>query len=181
MDLEQLRQDMQKILAEWKNHSSIQAGNVFLIGCSTSEIAGEHIGSAGSGEIAEMLFEELKAFQHETGVVLAFQCCEHLNRSVVVERSVALARGWTIVSAIPHAKAGGSMAAHAFRSLDHAVLVEFVEADYGMDIGDTLIGMHLKHVAVPLRLGIKSLGQAHVTYAYTRPKLIGGERALYEK
>ncbi|MFC7319357.1 TIGR01440 family protein [Halobacillus campisalis] len=153
---------------------------LFVVGCSTSEVAGERIGTAGSEAIAEVIFEEWQKFSKQSGAELAFQCCEHLNRSLVVERKVQQAYGFTEVTAVPVAKAGGSMASYAFKQMDDPVLVESVTAQGGVDIGDTLIGMHLKRVAVPLRIEQKSIGHAHVTVARTRPPLIGGARAVYE-
>ncbi|KHE66836.1 TIGR01440 family protein, partial [Halobacillus sp. BBL2006] len=116
----------------------------------------------------------------KTKAELAFQCCEHLNRSLVVERSVLREYGLDEVSAIPIPKAGGSMASYAYKHMEDPVLVESIQATGGLDIGDTLIGMHLKRVAVPLRIEQKSIGKAHVTAAKTRPPLIGGVRAVYE-
>lgn len=128
-----------------------------------------------------MIFSALSEFQKETGVELAFQCCEHLNRALVVERETAEKRNYEIVSVIPIPKAGGSMAAFAYEHMWDPVVVEFIKADAGIDIGDTLIGMHLKHVAVPVRSSVKQVGQAHVNLAFSRPKLIGGARAVYTK
>ena len=129
-----------------------------MIGCSTSEVIGEKIGTAGTVEVAEMIFRRLSQFAQSTGVSLAFQCCEHLNRALVVERAVAAERGFDEVSVVPVRTAGGAMATYAFEALDDAVVVEFIKADAGIDIGNTLIGMHIKHVAVPVRVGQKSVG-----------------------
>ncbi|MDM5299739.1 TIGR01440 family protein [Bacillus pumilus] len=172
-------QDWLEMLKEFHQTVELRAGQILVIGCSTSEVAGEHIGTAGSEQIAEAIYKELNQLRLETGIELAFQCCEHLNRALVVEEEVAYRLQLEIVSAVPVRKAGGSMAAHAYQQLDHPVLVESIAAHAGIDIGDTLIGMHLKRVAVPVRLSRHRLGQAHVTFAKTRPKLIGGERAIY--
>jgi uncharacterized protein (TIGR01440 family) len=153
--------------------------HLLVIGTSTSEVAGEHIGSNGSREIADALYQALSQFQKETGAQLAFQCCEHLNRALVLERAAARERGYEPVSAIPVRAAGGAMATHAYAKMDHPVLVESIKADAGIDIGDTFIGMHLKEVAVPIRSQVKEIGHAHVTVAKTRPKMIGGIRANY--
>ncbi|MGY4688410.1 TIGR01440 family protein [Salibacterium sp. K-3] len=153
--------------------------NVFVIGASTSEVTGSRIGSAGSEEAAEALYDILSSFQEETGVHLAFQGCEHINRALVVERASAEWFGFEEVVTVPHRRAGGAMAAHAYSSFSDPVVVEHVRADAGIDIGDTFIGMHLKHVAVPVRSRVTSIGGAHVTMAVTRPKLIGGARARY--
>jgi uncharacterized protein (TIGR01440 family) len=156
-------------------------GQLLVVGASTSEVIGEHIGKHGSMDVAKALFDGIQQTRKKHGVAIAFQCCEHLNRALVIERS------WfnhnpncEEVRAIPVAKAGGSMAAYAYQHLDDPVLIESVKAQAGIDIGDTLIGMHLKAVAVPFRSSIRSIGQAHVTAAYTRPKLIGGQRAVYD-
>ncbi|MET3684148.1 uncharacterized protein (TIGR01440 family) [Alkalibacillus flavidus] len=179
MTLDELKQDVQSIVASWRESEYARANSIMVVGCSTSEVKGELIGSAGSMDVAALLYDELEAFQQDLGVHVVYQCCEHLNRAIVMERALQRSLGIPEVSAVPHAKAGGSMATYAYQSMDDPVLVEGVAADIGMDIGDTLIGMHLKHVAVPLRFPVKTLGGAHVTYAYTRPKLIGGERAIY--
>lgn len=127
-----------------------------------------------------MIFTELQNFTKEHQIHLAFQCCEHLNRALVIDRQIAERKGWEEVSVIPIRKAGGAMATFAYEHMKDPALVEFIEADAGIDIGDTFIGMHLKHVAVPVRATINQLGSAHVTLAKTRPKLIGGVRAVYE-
>ncbi len=153
--------------------------HLLVIGMSSSEVIGQRIGTAGTISAAEAIYESVKAFQQETGVQLAFQCCEHLNRALVIERETAEARGYDIVAAIPTTRAGGSMATHAYANMSDPVLVEFISADAGIDIGDTFIGMHIRHVAVPVRGRHTSIGEAHLTMARSRPKLIGGERASY--
>ncbi|MFJ5671787.1 TIGR01440 family protein [Bacillus safensis] len=174
-------QDWLEMLKEFHQTVELRAGQILVIGCSTSEVAGEHIGTAGSEQIAASIYQELDQLRRETGIELAFQCCEHLNRALVVEEEVAFRFNREIVAAVPVRKAGGSMAAHAYQQMEHPVLVECIEAHAGIDIGDTLIGMHLKRVAVPVRLSRHRLGHAHVTFAKTRPKLIGGERAVYTR
>ncbi|GEL77259.1 TIGR01440 family protein [Tenuibacillus multivorans] len=181
MDIGQIQREIHVIMNQWKEQNIVKPNGVLVIGCSTSETAGEHIGTSGSTEIAATIYAELEAFQKETGVAFAFQCCEHLNRALVIERRVQENMRLDEVSAVPHPKAGGSMATYAFEHMEDPVLVEEIQADYGMDLGDTFIGMHLKKVAVPLRFKQNSLGHAHATFAYTRPKLIGGERAIYRK
>ncbi len=180
VDLEQWRDQLKTVLADLQEQASFSKGQVVVIGCSTSEVMGKKIGTAGTVEVAQMLFEELESFRSETGTRLAFQCCEHLNRALIVEKQTALDLHLEIVSVVPAQTAGGAMATHAFYQMKDAVVVEFIKADAGIDIGDTLIGMHLKHVAVPIRSSVKSIGHAHVTMAKTRPKLIGGERAVYK-
>lgn len=146
----------------------------------TSEVAGRRIGTSGSEQIAEAVYKGLEELRDRTGIALAFQCREHLNRALVVEEETAKAYRLPVVFAIPVPKAGGSMASYAYKHMKAPVLVEQIEADAGIDIGDTFIGMHLKPVAVPVRVSQKQLGEAHVTLARTRPKLIGGVRAVYE-
>ncbi|WP_429898747.1 TIGR01440 family protein [Gottfriedia sp. S16(2024)] len=170
---------IKSLLHELNDHVNFTSEHVLVIGCSTSEVSGQRIGTSGTIEVAEVLFNEIKAFQDETGVQLAFQCCEHLNRALIVQRKTAKSLQLDEVTVVPVRTAGGALASFAYRHLDHAVIVEHIKADAGIDIGDTLIGMHLKHVAVPLRTSIKHVGQAHITVAKTRPKLIGGARAVY--
>ncbi|UPM54239.1 TIGR01440 family protein [Gottfriedia acidiceleris] len=178
-ELRLVAEQIKSLLNELNDHVNFTSDHVLVIGCSTSEVSGQRIGTSGTIEVAEVLFNEIKAFQDETGVQLAFQCCEHLNRALVVQRKTAKSLQLDEVTVIPVRTAGGALASFAFRHLDDAVIVEHIKADAGIDIGDTLIGMHLKHVAVPLRTSIKQVGQAHITAAKTRPKLIGGARALY--
>lgn len=180
-DLEKWEQQLQLILREYKTQVSLREDQIFIVGCSTSEVNGQKIGTAGTMNVAEMIYRSLKTFQKETGIHLAFQCCEHLNRAIVLERQVAEKRGLLEVSVIPVRNAGGAMATFAFEHLDDPVVVEHIQADAGIDIGDTFIGMHLKHVVVPVRTSMKLVGNAHITMATTRPKLIGGARAVYEK
>lgn len=170
---------MKTILTEFQNAAQLSAGDLFVIGCSTSEVMGKKIGTSGTSDVAEMIFSEVVKFSEQTGVHLAFQCCEHLNRALVIEKEVALKRNFEIVSVVPVPSAGGAMAAYAYGHLKNPVVVEYVKAEAGIDIGDTLIGMHLKAVAVPVRTSIRQIGHAHVNLAKTRPKLIGGERAVY--
>ncbi|KAB7707649.1 TIGR01440 family protein [Bacillus aerolatus] len=181
MQLKDWEQQLSCTLDEFQQQARLQKGQTVVIGCSTSEIAGEKIGTAGTLDIAEMVYRQLKTFANDHGLHLAFQCCEHLNRALVVDRDLAQKMQLEEVSVVPVRQAGGSMAAYAFNQNDNSAVVEFIKADAGIDIGDTFIGMHLKHVAVPLRTSVKEVGHAHVTMAVTRPKLIGGARAVYEK
>lgn len=155
------------------------ARHLLVLGCSTSEVGGKRIGTSGSMNIAASIYHALKNRHNQTGVHFAFQCCEHLNRALVIDRKVAEQRGYEQVTVRPVRHAGGAMATYAYEHLQDPVVVEFIKADGGIDIGDTLIGMHLKHVAIPVRSEVREIGQAHVTMARTRPKLIGGERAVY--
>jgi len=152
---------------------------ILILGVSTSEVVGKQIGSAGSEEVATEIFNAVSNFQQKYGFHLAFQGCEHINRALTVERETAEQFGLEMVTVIPVKKAGGAMSTYAYRQLKDPVVVEFIKADAGIDIGDTFIGMHLKHVAVPVRSSVKEVGSAHVTMAKTRAKLIGGQRAQY--
>jgi uncharacterized protein (TIGR01440 family) len=171
---------MYEILLELLERANIQPHQIVVIGTSTSEVLGRHIGKAGAPEVAEQLFQAVQAARAVRPFCPAFQCCEHLNRALVVERETTDRFGLTEVSAIPVPKAGGSMAAYAFQALENSCLVESVEAHAGVDVGDTFIGMHLRPVAVPFRPSKRTVGEAHVTAAFTRPKLIGGSRAVYD-
>ena len=155
-------------------------GGILVVGCSTSEVAGHKIGTRGSQDIAEGIYQVLHRFATAMGVSLAIQCCEHLNRALVVPRKLVREERLEEVSVIPIPEAGGALAAVAYQKMEDAVVVESILADYGLDIGDTLIGMHLKAVAVPVRLPIERIGHAHLTAATTRPKRIGGARAKHE-
>lgn len=177
---ENLQNELQTILNDFQSQASLQTNDLFVIGCSTSEVIGQRIGTSGTFEVATSIYNALQQFKEETGIQLAFQCCEHLNRALVVEREVALRKNLEVVHAIPAYQAGGAMATYAYKQFSDPVLVEHITADAGIDIGDTFIGMHIKHVAVPVRCSVKSLGSAHVTLAKSRPKLIGGARAVYE-
>jgi uncharacterized protein (TIGR01440 family) len=175
------KQQLKTILHEFQNQARLTEGQLLVIGCSTSEVIGKRIGTQGTLDVAAMIYEELLSLQKKTGIALAFQCCEHLNRALVLSAEIALKRNYEEVAVVPVRNAGGAMATQAYSMMKDPVVVEHIKADAGIDIGDTFIGMHLKHVAVPVRSTIKQLGQAHVTMAKTRPKLIGGNRAVYEK
>lgn len=176
-----MRQDVvEQALIQLLKIRPLKDKHLMVFGVSTSEILGRSIGTSGSEAVARELFQTIQKVQRQHGFHLAFQCCEHLNRACVVERQTAERFGWEEVRAIPTPKAGGAMASVAFQLLSDAICVEEIQADAGMDIGDTLIGMHLKPVAVPLRLDQKTVGHAHLTMAYTRPKYIGGPRTIYD-
>jgi uncharacterized protein (TIGR01440 family) len=164
--------------AELCEKAGLKKGRILIVGCSSSEIVGERIGTNSSIEAAEAVYEGITAALAERGVYLAAQCCEHLNRAVVVEREAV--PGAEPVNAVPQPKAGGSFAATAYRRFADPVVLEEIRADAGLDIGDTLIGMHLKKVAVPVRLSLIAIGEAHLAAARTRPKFIGGSRAVYD-
>lgn len=174
-----LREDAYAAAKELLNAAQLEEGDILVVGCSTSEVSGERIGSASKPELAEDVFNGIWDAAKERGVFLAAQCCEHLNRALIIEKSAAKARGYEIVSVVPQPKAGGSFATMAYKYFSQPAAVEHIKAEAGMDIGDTLIGMHLRDVAVPVRLSVSSIGNAHLVCARTRPKFIGGERAKY--
>ena len=160
-------------------NASFRKIKLLVVGCSTSEIAGGTIGHASAPNLGEDVAKAALAAAADLKIDIAFQCCEHLNRALVLEREAAEKYGCEIVAAGPHPKAGGSCASAAYRLMKEPVLAESITADAGVDIGQTLIGMHLKHVAVPVRLCADKIGNALLTAARTRPALIGGERAKY--
>jgi uncharacterized protein (TIGR01440 family) len=178
-ELQQIQDQVLNVLKDLQQHAQLKPSQLLVVGASTSEVIGERIGTSGTMDTAGALYKGVLAFQEETGVAVAIQCCEHLNRALVMEREEAERRGYEEVRVVPARSAGGALATHAYHHMNEPVIVEFIKADAGIDIGDTFIGMHLKHVAVPVRSEVKKVGEAHVTLAKTRPKLIGGERAMY--
>ena len=176
---EDLTSQAKKIILELIDAAKLRRGQLLVIGCSSSEIAGVRIGKGGSLELAQAVLGGIYPELQARGIQLAVQCCEHLNRALIVERAVAEQRGYEIVNAVPHAHAGGSFATVTYAAMEDPVAVEEIRADAGLDIGGTLIGMHLKRVAVPVRLPDDHLGEAISLCARTRPKYIGGERAKY--
>ncbi len=154
-------------------------GQILIVGCSTSEVLGQKIGSASSLEVASEIYRTLKEEADRWDLELAFQCCEHLNRAVLVERSLLERIGLQEVMAIPRVGAGGALAAYAYMQMQEPTLAESLNADYGVDIGSTIIGMHLKRVAVPVRVAQKTVGNSSLLIARTRPPLIGGKRTEY--
>lgn len=167
-------------MTELLEAAALVPGQLVVVGCSSSEIVGEKIGKGSVPEAAQAVLDGILPLLERAGIYLAAQCCEHLNRALVVEGEAAEKYGLEIVSAVPQPKAGGSFASAAWKAFKEPVLVEKISAHAGLDIGNTLIGMHLRRVAVPLRLEVKSIGQASVNAARTRPKFIGGSRAKYE-
>ncbi|SIT69593.1 TIGR01440 family protein [Edaphobacillus lindanitolerans] len=181
MDARQLwKLQLEEILGQLEEQAEFRPGQLFVVGCSTSEVAGSRIGTGGALDIAEILYGPLQAFADRNGLHLAFQGCEHINRAVTLERKAAERYGYEPVTVVPAVRAGGSMSAFAYRNMADPVVVEGVRAHAGIDIGQTLIGMQLRPVAVPLRASVDRVGEAVVTIAKTRPKLIGGARAVYE-
>lgn len=176
---EQLNIQAKIVMSELYDKAKLKAGDIVVVGCSTSEIIGSKIGTDSSPEVAKVVFEAIYEVAQQKGIHLAFQCCEHLNRAIVIENgAVPFAE---TVNVVPQPKAGGSMATQAYAHFKNPVVVEKIKADAGIDIGFTLIGMHLKKVAVPLRLENNKIGEATVLAARTRPKFIGGVRAAYDE
>lgn len=175
----QITNEAKQAISELIEVSKIQSGELLVVGCSSSEIVGGTIGKTSSIEAAEALFNGIYPILKEKGIFLAAQCCEHLNRALILERAAAEKFNLEIVNVKPQIKAGGSFATTVWQNLEEPVAVERVKATAGIDIGNTLIGMHLKEVAVPVRLSIKSICKAPIVCARTRPKFIGGERAAY--
>lgn len=161
--------------------AKLEENDIFVVGCSTSEVGGAGIGTFSSPEVAEVVFGGIYQATQEFGVYLAAQCCEHLNRALILEKEAARYYGLESVNVVPQPKAGGSFATAAYQSFEHPVAVEHIKAHAGMDIGDTLIGMHLRDVAVPVRIRTEKIGDAHVVCARTRAKFIGGSRAIYDE
>jgi len=176
--LGEIRAAAKNAACELLREAKLKSGQIVVIGCSTSEISGCAIGSSSSAEIGVAVFEALYQVFSQEGVILAAQCCEHLNRAIIIEREYAA--GFEIVNAVPTLKAGGGFASAAYARGDDPVAIEEIRADAGLDIGGTLIAMHLKRVAVPVRLKTAHIGKAAVVAARTRPKLIGGSRAGYD-
>lgn len=166
-------------ISELCEKARLKAGNIVVVGCSTSEVIGAKIGTNSSPEVAAEIFAALHDYTQSQGLYLAVQCCEHLNRAIITERSaVPFAEP---VNVVPQPKAGGSLATKAFAGFADPVAVEEIKADAGLDIGLTLIGMHLKKVAVPVRLENNRIGDAIIVAARTRPKFVGGVRAVYNQ
>ncbi len=177
--IDKISEDTYSVISELLNKANLSEGSVFVLGCSSSEICGNHIGTASSADAAKALYDVLLPELKSRGIFLVAQCCEHLNRALVVERAVALKQGLDIVNVVPHAHAGGASATLAYSLFDDPVMVESIKADAGMDVGGTLIGMHLRSTAVPVKTATRTIGEAIVICARTRPKFIGGERAIY--
>ena len=179
MSYEAIAQQAHDAMEELVERAKLPKGALVVVGCSSSEIMGSNIGKASTPDAAEAVYSAVAPLLSERGLYLAAQCCEHLNRALIVERECAERFGYEPVCVIPQPKAGGSWATAAWKHMSDPVAVEHIRASAGLDIGGTLIGMHLKDVAVPLRLAVKQVGEAPVTAARTRPKLIGGRRAVY--
>ncbi len=177
--LEQIGSDAKRIAEELVEAAHLGKGQIVVIGCSTSETLGQKLGSHSVPEAGKAIFEALQGVFAPRGIYIAAQCCEHLNRAIIIEHEAV--PNADIVNVVPQPKAGGSFATACYKAFRNPVAIEHIRADAGLDIGGTLIGMHLKEVAVPLRLSQKTIGQASVIAARTRPKFIGGERAVYDE
>lgn len=177
--LEEITAQAHEVITELIEAAGLKRGDLLVIGCSSSEMVGSRIGKNSSIEAAQAAFAGIYPVLQEKGIALAVQCCEHLNRALILEEETAERFGYEVVNVRPQPKAGGSFATTAWNAMKSPVAVEHIKAKAGLDIGDTLIGMHLKDVAVPLRLSLDHIGKAHILAARTRPKCIGGARAIY--
>ncbi len=167
------------VISELYEEAKLKEGDIIVVGCSTSEVVGSRIGTNSNYDVAGEIFRALYEYTKNKGIYLAIQCCEHLNRAIIIEKQAVPFAEY--VNVVPQPKAGGSLATHAYNNFIEPVAVEEIKADAGLDIGLTLIGMHLKKVAVPLRLKNHTIGEATVVGARTRPKFIGGIRAIYNE
>ncbi len=179
VDLKKIAEELEKIITNLLDEHPQKKGSIFVIGCSSSEVCGGKIGKDSSEEVGKVIFSVAEKILSERGVFLACQCCEHLNRALLIEAACAEKYFLEPVSVVPWVHGGGSLATAAYAGFKEPVVVEHIKASCGIDIGSTLIGMHLKDVAVPVHPEQRFIGEAYVTAAYSRPKLIGGERAKY--
>lgn len=180
LDLRNITLQVTNGLQELIRTARLKPGEIIIVGCSTSEIGGYHIGQNSSSEIADAVLDALVPIIEQNHLYLAIQGCEHINRALVVERDCAICYNLEEVLVFPHRKAGGAMAARSMERFKNPVVVEHISAHAGMDIGDAFIGTHLRPVAVPIRLAKPQIGHAHLTMAFSRPKYIGGPRSLYK-
>ena len=179
MDLAKIGAETRQIVLDVLDKAALVEGDIFVLGLSSSEVVGGHIGQNSSLEVGQVIIKTILDILEEKGIFLAVQGCEHLNRALVVEKALADKKDLEIVNVLPTLHAGGSGQLAAFQYMKDPVEVEFIVAQAGLDIGDTAIGMHVKHVQIPIRPILKELGAAHVTALASRPKLIGGARAAY--
>lgn len=177
--LEKIKNDLLAALEELYEAAKPEEDGILVVGCSTSEVIGKKIGTGGSEETAKVICDTIMNFCRNKKLFLAAQCCEHLNRALVVEKECAKMYGLTRVNAVPHAHAGGAFGTAVYGSMKQPYLVENVSADIGIDIGNTFIGMHIRPVCVPVRVQTKNIGEAPLTLARSRCKYVGGERAHY--
>ena len=175
----EIKSQCEKAIQELVEVTKLKQGDILVVGCSTSEVVGSKIGTDSNPDTAKEIFDGIYSVLNKKGIFLAVQCCEHLNRAIVIEKqAVPFSER---VNVIPQKKAGGSLATIAYANFNNPIVVEHIKADAGIDIGNTLIGMHLKEVAVPVRLSINQIGKANIVCARTRPKFIGGIRAIYDQ
>ncbi len=177
--IEEIKKNTGQAVLELIEIANLKEKDLLVIGCSSSEIVGKKIGTSSAVTAAKAVYDAIAPILSRHGIYLAAQCCEHLNRALILEAEAAAYYGYEVVSVVPQPHAGGSFAATVYEHMNSPVAVEAVSANAGMDIGDTLIGMHLKRVAVPVRLSVNRIGEANLVCARTRPKFIGGERAIY--
>ena len=177
---EDITAQVRTVVTELLDQTKMKPGARFVVGCSSSEMVGKRIGKGSSMDAAQAAFQGIYPVLQEWGINLAVQCCEHLNRALIMERTAAEAKGYEIGNVMPQPHAGGSMAVTAWNAFEDPVAVETIQADAGIDIGGTLIGMHLRRVTVPVRTSLNHIGEAIVLCARTRPKYIGGPRAVYQ-
>ena len=178
-----LKKQANAVINEVIDKASLKEGSLIVIGCSSSEVLGDRMGTNSSVEIADCLYEEISKVLNDKGIDLAVQCCEHLNRAIVIEKKVALGRGFEQVNVIPQPKAGGSFATAHYKALKEPVVVENIasKADAGIDIGGVMVGMHIKPVVVPIKLENRHIGEAIILAGRHRHKFIGGQRAVYDE
>ena len=181
VDLDLIYEQTKAIAEELINTAAMKPGQILVVGCSSSEIAAHAIGCYSSSEVGQAVFTALSHVTKKHGLYLAAQCCEHLNRALIVEEECAEKYGLEMVNVKPQLKAGGSFSTAAWNEFEHPCAVEYIQAHAGIDIGDTLIGMHLQPVAVPVRIEVKQIGNAHLVCARTRAKFVGGSRAVYDE
>ena len=179
--LETITKETNAVFIQLIESAKLREGSIVVMGCSTSEVGGNRIGTHSSMDIAAAIYDGFFDLLKEKGIFFAAQCCEHLNRALIVERAAAEKQNREEVNVVPQPKAGGSFATIAYNTFTDPVAVEHIKADAGIDIGGVLIGMHLREVAVPLTFTVKKIGQANITGARTRPKFIGGVRAHYDE
>lgn len=179
--MEEVKRQTSEVVRQLLDIAKLEEGDIVVVGCSSSEVQSHTIGTYSNGQIGKAIFEAIYTEIKSRKLFLAAQCCEHLNRAIIIEKTAARQYGLDIVNVIPQLKAGGSFATAAYEGMEFPVVVENIKAHAGIDIGDTLIGMHLKSVAVPVRIKTKTIGNAHVVCARTRPKYIGGPRAIYDE
>lgn len=177
--LETITKQAEDAVTELLEIAKLKEHDLFVIGCSSSEIVGEKIGTHSTMDAAKAVLKGVLPILKKHNIYLAAQCCEHLNRALIMEEEARAYYGYEEVNVVPMPHAGGAFATTVYQSFSHPVAVEEIKAACGMDIGNTLIGMHLKSVAVPVRLSITKIGEANLVCARTRPKFIGGERAVY--